>query len=302
MAVFTAVQPLADTFCFWVPLYYEAKLAAAVYLWANGARVRSSPALSPRCRGPAALLRGQAGGRRLAVGQRRARRQRPCCAPCCAAAQRPAPALRTRCSPHPLRPACAPLNRADLAGAQHVWARWFQPAVSQYEPVVDRRLAESKAVAKDWLHSNAMRLLALAQARALAWLASVQQQAAAAAGRPAAAHAHADGGAAEHGEEDEEPAPLGGRETRARRRAAAAAPAKRASGRGEAAGGSGKAAGGGEVPGEELQARRSSFSLATFFSARSGDLQAEDMAAGLKSLKAYPLSAGGSPELQDHDD
>lgn len=36
MAVFTAVQPVADTFCFWLPLYYEAKLALAVYLWANG--------------------------------------------------------------------------------------------------------------------------------------------------------------------------------------------------------------------------------------------------------------------------
>lgn len=38
MAVFTAVQPLADAFCFWLPLYYEAKLVLAVYLWANGAR------------------------------------------------------------------------------------------------------------------------------------------------------------------------------------------------------------------------------------------------------------------------
>ena len=36
MAVFTALQPLADTFIFWLPLYYEAKLAFAVYLWANG--------------------------------------------------------------------------------------------------------------------------------------------------------------------------------------------------------------------------------------------------------------------------
>lgn len=36
MAVFTAAQPLADTFCWWLPLYYEAKLGLAVYLWANG--------------------------------------------------------------------------------------------------------------------------------------------------------------------------------------------------------------------------------------------------------------------------
>ncbi|KAL4438055.1 hypothetical protein ABPG77_004276 [Micractinium sp. CCAP 211/92] len=108
MAVFTAVQPVADTFFFWLPLYYEAKLALAVYLWAN-----------------------------------------------------------------------------DLAGAQHVWARWFHPLVSRYEPVVDRRLGESKALAREWLHSNSMRLLALAQAKALAWLAQVQAQAQQAAGRMA---------------------------------------------------------------------------------------------------------------------
>ncbi len=36
MAVFSAVQPVADCFFFWLPLYYEAKLALAVYLWANG--------------------------------------------------------------------------------------------------------------------------------------------------------------------------------------------------------------------------------------------------------------------------
>ena len=59
------------------------------------------------------------------------------------------------------------LLAADLAGAQYVWARWFQPLISQYEPLVDRRLAESKAMAGDWLHSNAMRLLALAQAKAV---------------------------------------------------------------------------------------------------------------------------------------
>ena len=35
MAAFTAVQPVADTFLFFVPLYYSAKLAFACYLWAN---------------------------------------------------------------------------------------------------------------------------------------------------------------------------------------------------------------------------------------------------------------------------
>jgi receptor expression-enhancing protein 1/2/3/4 len=32
MAVMTAVQPVLDTFVFWVPLYYEAKLAFVIYL------------------------------------------------------------------------------------------------------------------------------------------------------------------------------------------------------------------------------------------------------------------------------
>ncbi|EFN53264.1 hypothetical protein CHLNCDRAFT_137198 [Chlorella variabilis] len=100
MAVFTAVQPLADAFCFWLPLYYEAKLVLAVYLWAN-----------------------------------------------------------------------------ELSGSQHVWVRWAQPLVSRYEPLVDRWLAESKALAREWLHSNALRLLALAQQKFFAWLAQVQQQA-----------------------------------------------------------------------------------------------------------------------------
>ena len=34
MAAFTAVQPITDTFLFFVPLYYSAKLAFACYLWA----------------------------------------------------------------------------------------------------------------------------------------------------------------------------------------------------------------------------------------------------------------------------
>ena len=33
VAAFTAVQPVLDLFLFWVPFYYMAKLAAAVYLW-----------------------------------------------------------------------------------------------------------------------------------------------------------------------------------------------------------------------------------------------------------------------------
>lgn len=33
LAGFTAIQPLADTFLFFLPLYYEAKLAFVVYMW-----------------------------------------------------------------------------------------------------------------------------------------------------------------------------------------------------------------------------------------------------------------------------
>lgn len=35
MAAFSAISPFADTFLFFIPLYYEAKLAFAIYLWAN---------------------------------------------------------------------------------------------------------------------------------------------------------------------------------------------------------------------------------------------------------------------------
>eukprot|EP00887_Chlorella_sp_A99_P006574 scaffold3.g6574.t1 len=35
MALFTAVAPLTDAFVFWLPFYYEAKLALPIYLWWN---------------------------------------------------------------------------------------------------------------------------------------------------------------------------------------------------------------------------------------------------------------------------
>ncbi|KAL4458732.1 hypothetical protein ABPG75_013597 [Micractinium tetrahymenae] len=230
MAVFTAVQPVADTFCFWLPLYYEAKLALAVYLWAN-----------------------------------------------------------------------------DLAGAQHVWARWFHPLVSRYEPVVDRRLGESKAFAREWLHSNSMRLLALAQAKALAWLAQVQAQAQQAAGRvasggsPGEAAAAASAGA---------PAEATGAAPRRSARAAAAAKRGGRGGRraadesedefeaeeetenavdanaGRRGSGVDKKAAVPAVPDEPLLGSvfSSRFSLASFYSARSSDLQTQDVQAGLKGF------------------
>ena len=160
-----------------------------------------------------------------------------------------------------------PPTPADLAGAQYVYIRWFQPLVASYEPLVDRRLAESKALSSEWLHSNALRLVAAMQQRALAWLASLQLQAAEAAGGgalPAAPAARRPAPIVEELESDDEDEVVVVRETRSRRRAAAPAP-KRASsrggrGEGERAGASGR----GDayaVPGDELQSRRSSFSL-----------------------------------------
>lgn len=35
MAAFTVAQSVADTFLFFIPFYYSAKLAFACYLWAN---------------------------------------------------------------------------------------------------------------------------------------------------------------------------------------------------------------------------------------------------------------------------
>jgi len=35
MAMFTAVQPIGDTFLFFLPFYYSAKLGFACYLWYN---------------------------------------------------------------------------------------------------------------------------------------------------------------------------------------------------------------------------------------------------------------------------
>lgn len=294
MAVFTALQPLGDTFLFWLPLYYEAKLALAVYLWANGAAEGGGGACS------------FAAGLGLCCWL-------CCCRWCCRWWWRASQChclarWLTHLSLHPSR-----LRATELAGAQYVWGRWFQPAVAQYEPLVDRRLAESKAVAKDWLHSNTMRLVALAQARVLAWLAAVQQQAAQAAslgrgggggGSPAAGRAanrQVEYVVLDDDEEEEEEsdavAALGGRETRSGRRrlaAAAAVPVKRPSGRGEGSKDKGVEA---AVPGEELQTRRSSFSLHTFFSARSGDLQQQDISAG---LKAFPILAQQhSPDRDD---
>lgn len=219
IAALTAVQPLLDTFLFWIPFYFEAKLALAVYLWAN-----------------------------------------------------------------------------DLAGAQYVYVRWFQPLVASYEPLVDRRLAESKALSSEWLHSNALRLVAAMQQRTLAWLASLQLQAAEAAGGgalPAAPAVRRPAPIVEELESDEEEEVVVVRETRSRRRAAVPAP-KRASSRGGR--GEGERAGASArgdayaVPGDELQSRRSSFSLATFFSARSSDLQQQDLKVG---LKAFPVLVQG---------
>lgn len=152
-----------------------------------------------------------------------------------------------------------------------MYLRWFQPLVASYEPLVDRRLAESKALTSEWLHSNALRLVAAMQQRALAWLASLQLQAAEAAGGgggalPAAPAARRPAPIVEELEsEEEEEEVVVVRETRSRRRAAAPAP-KRASSRGGRGEGERASARGDAyaVPGDELQSRRSSFSLVSF--------------------------------------
>lgn len=338
MAVFTAVQPVADTFFFWLPLYYEAKLALAVYLWANGEGRRQ----------------GRPGSARGSSGVHSGSPMALCCAEyraffghvqyaglqgpwsrqpffihilttCAASAAQPTPCCLAvtpfACSsavasspPHPHNPRSPPTHThlhtshpyhptpADLAGAQHVWARWFHPLVSRYEPVVDRRLGESKALAREWLHSHSMRLLALAQAKALAWLAQVQAQAQQAAGRMASSPGEVAAAASA-----DAPAEAVGAAPRSSSRAASTA-AKR-SGRsvrriveeeyseeefeaeetenaadanaGKRAGGQAGGSGSGEkkaaapaVPDEPLLAAFSSrFSLASFYSARSSDLQ-----------------------------
>lgn len=72
MAAFTAVQPIADTFLFFLPFYYSAKLAFACYLWAN-----------------------------------------------------------------------------NLAGAQLVYTKYVQPSVTIYEPLLDSKIAEIRALVSE---------------------------------------------------------------------------------------------------------------------------------------------------------
>lgn len=210
MAAFTAVQPLADTFFFWLPLYYEAKLVLALYLWCN-----------------------------------------------------------------------------ELEGSQRVWARWVQPAVSRYEPLVDRWLAESKALARDWLHSNSLRLLALAQQKFFQYISQLQQATPGAAARPArrAPARRGSGKARRVVEESEEELEEEEEEVEEEEELAEeeAAPSK-----GSAKARRKKGGAADELPTSTAAARFSAFSLSSFYSARSSDLQAEDVRAG---LKAFPISA-----------
>mgnify|MGYP001810586755 CR=1 FL=1 len=160
-------------------------------------------------------------------------------------------------------------------------------------------------MARDWLHSNTMRLLALAQQKALAWLAQVQAQAQQAAGRVAGA-----GGPAEAA--TDAAAPRRQRSSRRRGGSRSRAPpveelpsdedeelsageeenavAANRSTRGRKAAGKAAAAAAGAAP-EEPIARFSSFSLASFYSARSSDLQAADVKAG---LKGFPVLFAGA--------
>ncbi|KAL4859186.1 putative aldo-keto reductase 2 [Chlorella vulgaris] len=217
IAVFTTVQPVVDTFFFWLPLYYEAKLVAAIYLWAN-----------------------------------------------------------------------------ELEGTR-------RPLVARYEPLMDHWLAESKSLAREWLHSNSMRLLALAQQKFFQYLSQLQQQVPGSGGgaqleAPARrsrkgpsrtgskSRRAAEDSPEESEEEEEEEEALDGSEEEAEEEVIVAVPVaaggKKAKGRGKK-----KGAGSSEVPAPS-PSRFSSFSLASFYSSRSSDLQADDLRAG---LKAFPI-------------
>lgn len=93
MAAFSAVQPLADTFLFFIPLYYEAKLAFAIYLWAN-----------------------------------------------------------------------------NLAGAALVYERYAEPFISQYEPLMDKKIDDLKNVSRALISTNFAKALQWVQAKAVAAL------------------------------------------------------------------------------------------------------------------------------------
>lgn len=101
LAAFTAIQPIADTFLFFIPFYYSAKVAFACYLWAN-----------------------------------------------------------------------------DLAGAELVYTKYAQPFVTQYEPLVDEKIAELKSLASSLLARNMTKIVQKLQALVVAVLAQTHQAAA----------------------------------------------------------------------------------------------------------------------------
>jgi hypothetical protein len=70
---------------------------------------------------------------------------------------------------------CHCLSAAGLQGAGHVYQRWLQPLLLEYEPAIDQRLAESRTQLGDFVTSNLGRLLQLVREKGSVLLAQVQQ-------------------------------------------------------------------------------------------------------------------------------
>ena len=144
LGLYNAAAPAVELFLFWLPFFYEARLAGAIYLWSNGAR-RAAPRR-------AGCLQGSA-----------------------------TQTYRPPCSEHATGTAGAPLPPkrhaqliaspvAGLKGADEVYSRWVQPLVLQYEPLIDSKISAARAQAGDLLSSNAARLVALVQEKVAALL------------------------------------------------------------------------------------------------------------------------------------
>ncbi|GAB4821821.1 hypothetical protein N2152v2_008867 [Parachlorella kessleri] len=71
-----------------------------------------------------------------------------------------------------------------LQGAGHVYQRWLQPTLLEYEPVIDQKLNEGRAQMGDFVIGNMGKFLVLLREKGALLLAQVQQQAQLKAGPP----------------------------------------------------------------------------------------------------------------------
>jgi hypothetical protein len=95
----------------------------------------------------------------------------------CFTLPRSSPATPYCCMAHIVGSAGVPLLVAGLQGAGHVYQRWLQPTLLEYEPVIDQSLAESRAQLGDFVTSNLARLVQQVREKGAVLLAQVQQQA-----------------------------------------------------------------------------------------------------------------------------